>query len=287
MLNPLLSCADAFWPFWPSPMEPITPTPATPAPEPEPRKTEAKSEHFVFRIPKPIAGVLITFSTLLVIFAVTQYIGREIREADKDIKTDLANLKDMPNRMERLERAFYDFVNASVDKDNFKRLLKEATTGEPTKLKVTFPVATDLLKTARARHIILQPKDIAELGLPVVDASFNYALIKTEGWNTASQFADYRSYINPEIFPVSIKEGEVDPNSPLWVGNTFKNVEWVIDDKQSVGDTYVDSVIIYNGGSLSLKHVRFDRCQFRIVQNEAGAKFLRALIAAGGPTMSL
>ena len=52
-------------------MEPTTPTPATPTPEPEPKKIEAKSEHFVFRIPKPIAGVLITLSTLLVVFAAT------------------------------------------------------------------------------------------------------------------------------------------------------------------------------------------------------------------------
>lgn len=268
-------------------MEPVTPTSTTPTPEPEPKKTEPKSEHFVFRIPKPIASALITLSTLLVLFAFTQYIGREIREADKDLRTDMAALKDMPNRMERLEHAFDDFMRASVDKNNLRRLLKEATTGDVPKLKSSLPVASELLKTAQAQEIILEPKEVAELGIPVVDVSLNYPLIKTEGWNTASQFAAYRSFINAEVFPVTVKEGGTNPLKPLYSNNLYSGGVWELDDKQSVGDYYIDAIIVYNGGPLSLQDVRFDRCQFRIIQNEAGAKFLKTLLASRGPTFDL
>ncbi len=270
--------------------KPLKPSKADATTDPDPAPlvaNEAKRDSFLLRIPKPISGALVMLVAGLLLFAFAQYISREIREADKDIRGDLAEVKGIGPRMDRLERTLDDFIKGVVSKDSLGRLLKQTTTGTPEKLKDTLPVANNLLRTAQASGVVLEPKEIAELGPPLVDASLKYILIKSVGWSAVTEFAAYRSFVNAQAFPVTIKEGSVNPHGMTMRNNLIQGGSWELDNKTIKGDTYEHAVIVYNGGPLSLENVRFDHCAFRVIANDAGGRFMKSLLSAVGPTVSL
>ena len=241
-----------------------------------------------------IIGILVTallglyvywFVPLQIKSAIDEKLGPlENKLTSAQIKGDSAE-----QRLQRIETALDALLKASLSSETLNELLKKSVqTEDPNKLKATLPVIEAALKNAAAQKVLLQPQQIAAIAGPLVDRSFQVpAAVRPAVWSTVLLFGEYRSFVNAEVFPVSVKQGGPPQSGITSRENLVIGAEVMLDNLNIEGDVYVNALIIYRGGPLSLKNVRFDRCRFQVVDTEQGARFMKALFLASGPTVNL
>ncbi len=241
-----------------------------------------------------IIGILIT--SLLVLY-VLWYVPLQIKSAIDDklgpLETRLTSAQvkadSTEQRLIRIETALDALLKASLSSETLNELLKKSVEiKDPNKLRATLPAVEVALKNAEAQKVLLKPQQIADIAGPLVDRSFQVpAAVRPVVWTTVLLFGEYRSFVNAEVFPVSVQQGGPPQSGVVTRGNLIVGAQVLLDNLDIDGDIYVNATIIYRGGPLSLKNVRFDRCQFQVVDNEQGAKFMKALFLATGPTVNL
>ncbi len=171
----------------------------------------------------------------------------------------------------------------------FDVLLKETTKGKPEEVKAKLTVAKNLLSEAENRDITLDLPLIKEGGLELVKYESPMPELTLAVWDTVTQFINYRSFLNQKLFPV-IEKGQGEPLALPERGLAKVSNLTILGATQGVdhGDlenlTFIRCTIIYKGGEMRLKNVRFQDCQFRIEQNANGKKFAEAVLLSETPT---
>ena len=267
-----------------------------PIADPSPPKAESVHTKELINVPRllSIIGFLgIALAGGYVYFLVPLQIKSSIDEKLGPMEGRLTTIQvkgdTSEQRLHRIETALDALLKASLNSETLNELLKKSVESEdPNKLRATLPVMEAALRNAAARGVILQPQQIADIAGPLVDKSFRVpAAVKPAMWTTVLIFGEYRSFVNSEVFPVNARQGKPPEGGLVMQNNLVIGGTVELDNRHIDTDVYVNATVVYRGGPLSLKNVRFDRCRFQVVANEQGAKFMKALFLATGPTVDL
>lgn len=234
------------------------------------------------RIPGWLKGTLATAGLAILVFALISLIGREIREADKDVRGDLASIK--------IDLAI--LLRANTNAKNLPSLLQSIASGSNDELKATLPLAIELLKTAQQRGVIVDPKDITNVGQALFGRVDSVpAPLSLTVWETGKYFIEYRSFLNAKLNPSPSLPPSFQPFDPpdikLTIENSlFENASLDLSNKVLQNVTFIRSTITYSGGPVTLDKVQFFDCHFFIKLTTKGKQIAPALLT-DTPTVQL
>jgi hypothetical protein len=194
--------------------------------------------------------------------SVRQSLGEKIDSNDVRINQRLNNYIDGIARNPR--KLHHSFAHAVSVKRN--------------RMGKSLPVAQELLVRARNQGTVLSYKDIrklARLALPLLDKKYKDPKVYNEAWNTVSELASYKSFVDgrfspPPAFTNDCTSGVVDMG-----GIALEN------------KVFVDCNLHYQGGDIILKNVRFINATFDLVDERDSRIFLARFLLSDKAAFSL
>lgn len=241
-----------------------------------------------------VASALFAVFSAIVFYFVQVYIPSEVHaetqvieekvskvseEATNNQRRVETQISEISSRQEMLEQKLNEIIKRQVNNPrSLQGVLRSTVTSSANELKTTLPAARRLLVAAKERQIVLSPELISEVGLALLNREFRDQEVNKEAWNTISQLASYRTFIDGKRLDTQkVKENPAE--------NKYLEVPVTLNDSNFKDAIFEDCHIIYNSGSLTLSHVRFINCTFDVVEDANGKKLFKALLESNKPNV--
>ena len=156
--------------------------------------------------------------------------------------------------------------------------LKRAATSKGSYIPVDLNSARDVLATAKRKNVVLSPQTVIEVGKTLVQMDSQEPLYEPIIWATATDFLEYRSFLNKRLGSGGFKAGQQDQigitfQNSLIAGQTIK-----LDGIKAANTLFENCTIEYEGGPTYIESVEFDNCKFKIRNNANGKKLALAVL---------
>lgn len=224
-----------------------------------------------------VAFFVYTYVPTLVGDKVGEKVGNEIKEVNKE----LGSIK------ERL-------VKLELTNDLLPRL-REKTAGSVEELKKSLPEATNLLRTAETKEVVVNPELLAEIGTSLLRREISDPEVATLAWNTTNQFINYRTFLNEQLY---VPPMNLQPRSGMNIfiapgtnaefhESYFRNITVGLDRGKWIGNVFKGCVIKYSGDSAMLKNNVFIDCDFQIAATPSGRVLAQGILKSLSPEVEI
>lgn len=226
-------------------------------------------------------------------------IDRQIRAADTPIETKLGTISDKLNEI----KGELDVLLPRLAQESLGESWQAVKRGDTPAASQALSSATAFLKAARAQHIPVEPHYFAQV-TQQVQALASTSQLSSGVHNMRLQLAAYRSSLRPlpapthltatvhrGVTPSAVAKGtELRKAAPgpffgtpsqglgggvedLTLVGAVKGVTQDLDHTRWINITFVNVHIIYHGGPVELRNVRFVNCTFDFPDDQRGVQF--------------
>jgi hypothetical protein len=188
-------------------------------------------------------------------------------------------LDNQTQRIDDITRRIDGFLSSMAKtREGTGRGYAHAVSAKVSKLKNSLPVARELLERAKQQSTVLSHREIrrlARMTLPLLDKENKDTELRKEVWSTVVELAEYKSFVDSKLYSTPAASNTGCRNGVADLGGI------PLQDQ-----TFVNCRVSYRGGDIMLSNVQYLNCEFDVIDEPEGRRFVTAMILSDKPVIN-